>query len=161
MKRCKECGDIIVKGRFCLDCKRNRITKQQYKRRKDSYMFRLMDTLGRRLRYQIAKDNPELLDRLGPKPGEEYEIDHLIPLSTASCPEEMERLNHPVNLRWLTREQNHARRYWKPTINDRINLDMLIALEGAEIEMFAASDYWGCGGVEAGIDDLLCVPIVR
>ena len=151
MAICKECEEEYTKtGRrhlYCSECafKRLRISsrKSLVKARKERKDVALIDTLGRRIRNQIEHKRGAW-EYLGDKPGPGYEIDHVIPLSNADgCLEYMEELNHPCNLRWLTREENQARRGYQSTVSERTDLALLSALEDEVVDMWAASDYWG------------------
>jgi len=46
---------------------------------------------------------------MGPKPGTDFDIDHICPISQAKTVEEVYLLNHYINLRWLSHAANVAR----------------------------------------------------
>jgi hypothetical protein len=53
----------------------------------------------------------QVLDYLGPQPGPEYCIDHICPLAQAQNEEELEKLFHYSNQRWLLESENAAKQH--------------------------------------------------
>ena len=51
----------------------------------------------------------ELLTHLGSKPTDNHHLDHICPCSQAQSPEELVKLQHYSNLRWLPAEENMSK----------------------------------------------------
>jgi hypothetical protein len=91
-------------------CKvRNNITKA-YKRNNRAFIkkSKTLDIIGIpfvELHLYLQNTFTSRYNRL-PTPEDKVELDHIIPISTARCTEDVERLNHYSNLQLLTREDN-------------------------------------------------------
>jgi hypothetical protein len=52
---------------------------------------------------------PEMREALGVRPSEEFELDHICPMSQARTEEEVYKLSHFDNLRWVSKEDNYRK----------------------------------------------------
>lgn len=114
------------KERFRQYCKDNRkqINDGLNRRRASSILRRAKHCIQTRLRELLSnKGSPKksqtlfvlgcswdtLLTHLGPRPEGDIHLDHICPLAQATSTEEVERLFHYSNLRWLPAADNLAK----------------------------------------------------
>jgi hypothetical protein len=57
----------------------------------------------------------EMLEKIGPCPGDEYHLDHVAPMFLAETEDEVLALNNPINLRWIKAVENLSKgAKWSP-----------------------------------------------
>lgn len=116
----------IRKRKYYEENKENILKRnQEYKSRrlKEDPQFALKHRMRRRLlsafnSYSINGKNStsseyginfaEIFNHVGPRPTKQHQLDHIIPLKLFNfdIPEQVKLANSPVNLRWITKEEN-------------------------------------------------------
>lgn len=67
----------------------------------------------------------ELMTHLGPKPDGDYHLDHICPCAQAQNEEELIKLQHYLNLRWLNAEENLSKSDSKTPKGEEMCLKLL------------------------------------
>ena len=108
--------------------KRNRDSINEYRRnkRKTDDNYRIADNLRKGLKRVLKMYNQDktfssgitkelckkIIDRIGPRPSDDFHLDHIIPLSVFDLTQEIHRTlaNSPENLRWLLGKENLSKK---------------------------------------------------
>ena len=129
-RKCKECFNSVRRDKYNGDpefrTKRARqIQDYKYNREKSDPEFRLRRQVSHRIRqtlreqgkskllfddYQI--DVTSIYKKLGPKPSDEYELEHHFPVSCFDFSDKFQvwACNHPDNLSWMLSKENLEKR---------------------------------------------------